>query len=247
MKIVGITQVRLKSSRLPEKILMEVANSTLLDIHLERLKKARLLDEICVATTKTPNNNSIENIVKRQKVSLSYGSEHDVLDRYYKAAIKMKADYIVRVTSDCPLIDPILIDKIVKSSLEKNVDYYSNILIEDFPDGQDIEVIKIDALEKAWKYGKLPHHREHVTTYIKENCTFNNGKLFTSGNHQCPENYNHVRLTVDYIEDYYVIKDLINDLGTNQTWEDYTSHYLKTPNIFSKNKGFTRNVSLKNI
>lgn len=244
-RIIAISQARLSSTRLPRKILKKILNKTLLEIHLERLKKATLLDEICVATTLTPNDRSIEQIVEAQNVSLSYGSETDVLDRYYIAAKAMRADYIVRITSDCPLIDPLLIDKVIKAALDSDADYFSNILVEHFPDGQDIEVIKMASLEKAWKEGKLPHHREHVTTYIRENCTFNNGKSFSSENYECSGNYNSVRLTVDHIEDLNVIREIILNLGLDQTWEAYASYYLNAPNINNQNKDFVRNIALK--
>ena len=196
---------------------------------------------ICIATTDKDQDATICNVAKLLNVNCFRGSEDDVLDRYYKAAKKMEADLIVRLTSDCPLIDPILIDEIVEQAKQKSIDYYTNILIENFPDGQDIEVFTFKALEKAWKDAKLLSEREHVTPYIRNNSTFNGRSIFTSDNHYCDKNYNSVRLTVDEQADFKVIEYIINNIGINRDWQTYAEYYLDNIEISSLNNDILRN------
>src|SRR5690606_21561491 len=125
------------------------------------------------------------------------GSTEDVLDRFYNAVKDEKPEYVVRVTSDCPLIDAKLIDQVINMVIEKNLDYGSNTLKEEYPDGQDVEVFKFDALKNAWENASLLSDREHVTPYIRKNSSFNNKHLFKSENFDSPANMNHIRMTVD--------------------------------------------------
>ena len=137
MKIVIVTQARTGSTRLPNKILKTINNETLLEIHLKRLEKSKLTSEIIVATTDKKEDDLIELVAKKMNLHFFRGSEHDVLDRFYQATKNSKPDYVVRVTSDCPLIDPILIDAIIEQAILQDLDYYTNVLKEQYPDGQD--------------------------------------------------------------------------------------------------------------
>ena len=172
MKIIAITQARVGSSRLPAKILKKFNNKTFLEIHLERVLKSKYINKLIVATTSLESEKPIIQICEKLGISFYKGSEDDVLDRFYKAIEFEDVDYVVRLTSDCPLIDPKLIDEIIKRGLDKKVDYISNTLTEDFPDGQDVELIKFETLERAWKESSLKSDREHVTPYIRRNSTF---------------------------------------------------------------------------
>jgi len=248
MSVVVITQARTGSTRFPNKILKEIGGKSLLQIHIERVKKAELIDNIYVATTVNKADDIIEEIAKTLQVRFYRGSEDDVLDRFYQTVKNDKPKFIVRLTSDCPLIDPRLIDEVVSECITLDVDYYSNVLIENYPDGQDIEVFKFDALEKAWRKAVLKSEREHVTPFIKKNSSFLGGNLFSSKNHNLNANYNHVRLTVDENEDLEVIKLLIKDLGFNQDWETYAKYYLENESIHKLNENITRNEGyLKSI
>ena len=171
-KIILITQARTGSTRLPGKILKEIKGKSLLEIHLERLKKCKNVSEIIVATTTNIEDELIYNKSIELGVSSYRGSEFDVLDRFYKSIENKNPDWIVRVTSDCPLIDPKLVDDVITYAIKNNKDYVTNILIEHFPDGQDIEVFKYTALKKAWENAILNSEREHVTPYIKKNSDF---------------------------------------------------------------------------
>jgi len=244
MKIIGITQARTGSTRFPKKILKKVNNKTLLEIHIQRIKKSQLLDGIIIATTNKRSDDKIEDIAKKMNVKCFRGSENDVLDRYYKASKGLKVDAIARLTADCPLIDPKLIDEVIKNFLNKKLDYYSNILEETYPDGQDIEIVNFLSLKKAWKEAKNPSEREHVTPYIKNNSTFMNKNMFTSGSHKCNKNYKDIRLTVDEEIDFKVIKDIIEKLGEDCDWETYANYYLNNK-LYKLNSSIIRNEGYK--
>lgn len=248
MIVIVVTQARSGSTRLPSKVLKKIQNKTLLQIHIDRIKQAKLIDDIYIATTIDESDNIIEELANELQVKSYRGSEDDVLDRFYQTVKNVKPDFIVRLTSDCPLIDPKLIDEVVIEAKVQNLDYYSNVLVEKYPDGQDIEVFKFTALEKAWEEALLPSEREHVTPYIRKNSTFFGQSLFTSNNHNLNEDYNHVRLTVDEPGDFKVIKILINELGLDKDWRTYTEYYLSNENINTLNKDIIRNQGyLKSI
>ena len=227
IKTILITQARTGSSRLPGKILKEVQEKSLLEIHIERLKKCNNVSEIIVATTTNIEDEVIYNKSIELGVNSSRGSESDVLDRFYKSVEYKNPDWIVRVTSDCPLIDPKLVDDVIAFTIKNNKDYVTNTLIENFPDGQDIEVFKYTALKKAWKNAILNSEREHVTPYIRKNSDFNGGNLFTSLNYDCQSDFSKIRMTVDEIADFDLIQYLIKQLGTEKSWLDYTNYIIQ--------------------
>ena len=242
-----ITQARSGSTRLPGKILKEINDESLLEIHLKRLNKCKNVSKIIVATTDKPEDKVIYDNAINQGFNSFRGSESDVLDRFYQALRNEKTDWIVRVTSDCPLIDPELVDNIIDFAIEKNVDYCANILIENFPDGQDIEVFKFSALENAWENAELLSEREHVTPYIRSNSDFKGGSIFKALNYPCDSNYSMIRMTVDESRDFDLIKVLINDLGTDKTWLEYTNYIIKNDlnkinNSIIRNEGFLKSI-----
>jgi spore coat polysaccharide biosynthesis protein SpsF (cytidylyltransferase family) len=244
-----ITQARTSSTRLPGKVLKTINGKELLKIHTDRLKNSKLTDKIIVATTIESIDNQIEDLCKEWGIEVSRGSENDVLDRYYKACLKYNPKWVVRVTSDCPLIDPNLIDSVIEFTKNNNVDYCSNTLIESFPDGQCIEVFTFKSLEIAWKNAKLKSEREHVTPYIINNCDTNQGNLFKAINYPSIKDYSKIRMTVDEIRDFELIVQLIDKLGENKTWEEYTKYIIQN-NLYLINKDIKRNEgyykSLKN-
>ena len=234
MKIIAITQARTGSTRFPYKIMNKIENETLLSIHINRIKKAKKINSIIIATTSKKNDDVIKQQADKLKVNCFRGDEDDVLDRFYQAAKIHNPDYVVRLTSDCPLIDPILIDEIIKATISSNVDYCSNTLIESYPDGQDIEVFTFSALKKAWKESVLKSEREHVTPFMKKN--------FKSINiHSNNMEFNKVRMTVDEPNDLVVINKLVDKLGLNENWQNYTKLYLNDKNIRSANDFIIRN------
>lgn len=241
MKVVVITQARTGSTRLPNKILKEIQGKSLLQIHIDRIKQAKLVDDIFIATTTNENDDQIEALAKQLKIKYYRGSQDDVLDRFYQTIKNVKPDFIVRLTSDCPLIDPILLDEVIKAAIDKKLDYYANIMEELYPDGQDIEVFTFKTLEKAWKESTLKSDREHVTPFIRNNSFYKKGTIFTSENHSLNTNYNHVRLTVDEQVDFEVIKKMVEALGLNKDWKTYADYYLNNKEIHSLNSTIVRN------
>ena len=214
-----ITQARKGSSRLPGKVLKKVEGKELLRIHLERLNRSKLVDQIIVATTTETKDEEIAHLVESWGFAYYRGSENDVLDRFYQTILQFKILplWVVRVTSDCPLIDPDLVDEVVAFAHSNNVDYVSNSIIEQFPDGQDVEVFKFSALEKAWKEAVLKSDREHVTSFIRNNSDLKGGKVFIAKNFQCQTDYSKIRMTVDEEADFILIEKLIKGLGFNKS------------------------------
>ena len=241
MKTIAITQARLGSTRFPGKIFQKIHGKTLLEIQINSLKKSKKIDDICVATTSKKEDSKIVEFSKKLGVLSFQGSEKDVLDRFYQFALNANPDIIIRITSDCPLIDYRLIDEMITEFLKKEIDYYSNTFIEHFPDGQDVEIFTFDALKKAWQNSTLKSEREHVTPYIRNNSSFKGGKIFKSENHKSIKNFGDVRMTVDEKKDLEVIKILIEELGLYQTWEKYANHYVKNSRINAINSSILRN------
>ncbi len=241
MKIIAITQARTASTRFPNKIMNKIKGKTLLNIHINRIKKSKKINAIIIATTNKRKDDIIELESNKLNVSCYRGDEEDVLDRFYRAAKPYNPDFVVRLTSDCPLIDPSLIDMIIKKTINSNVDYCSNTLIESYPDGQDIEVFSFNSLKKAWSKSKLTSEREHVTPYMKKNFKILNI-------HSNNMKFNKVRMTVDDPKDFLVIKKLVKNLGLNEKWENYSKLYLKDKTISNTNKSIIRNEGyLKSI
>ncbi len=169
MKIVAIIQARMGSSRLPRKVLMDLGGATVLDRVLNRLGRSELIHELLVATTVEPADDAIVEHCKRTGRKVFRGSEQDVLDRYYHAAKYIDADVAVRITSDCPVIDPDVTDATIRGFFDQHADYASNALVRTYPRGLDTEVMTVRALERAWRESTKPYQREHVTPYIYEN------------------------------------------------------------------------------
>jgi spore coat polysaccharide biosynthesis protein SpsF len=245
MNVIAITQARMTSSRLPGKILMELGNKSLLEIHLERLSNAQKIDKIILATTNLKSDDVTEEVGKKLGFTVFRGDEHNVLDRFYQALVSVDIipDYVVRITADCPLIDSKLIDSVIKYTIDNDLDYCSNSLEPQYPDGQDVEVFKFICLEKAWKNATLLSEREHVTPYIRNNSTFNSGDLFKSDNFSEGFNYGHLRMTVDQYADFEVIKELVGILGTDKSWLEYSNCIINNQ-LSEINKKFTRNEGL---
>ena len=236
VNVIIITQARIGSTRLPSKILKKIEGKSLLQIHLERLKKSRYGDNLIVATTYEDGVEQIIKIANSVQVDYYQGDTDDVLGRFYNAAKDRNPDYIVRVTSDCPLLDPVLMDEIIQLAVDNNLDYTTNTLIEAFPDGQDVEVIKWSALKKSWIETTLNSDREHVTPYVRKNSSFFGKVLFTSKNFESSVNYNSVRMTVDESKDFDAVKTLITNLGIDKNWKVYTDFILNNLGLFYNQK-----------
>ena len=204
-----IIQARISSTRLPGKILLPGYNKSLLMHMIERLKKSKLIKEIIIATTINKIDDLIVDLCKKNKIKYFRGNPTNLLDRYYKCAKKYKVENILRVTSDCPLMDSDLVDKVIKKYFLLKSDYMSNVHPPTFPDGFDIEVFNFKALKKTFSKAKKNYEKEHVTPYM-----WDNNKNFKVDNYlnKGENSYNKFRLTMDYKEDYYLISKIFNSL-----------------------------------
>jgi spore coat polysaccharide biosynthesis protein SpsF len=169
MRIVAIIQARTGSTRLPGKVLMDLGGETVLARVLRRLRHCALITDLLVATTNKSADDAIVTECDRCAVPVFRGEEEDVLDRYYQSAKFSRADVVVRITSDCPLIDPEVTDKTIQAFLDQKPDYASNVLERTYPRGLDTEVMTRQALETAWRESRQPYERAHVTPYLYQN------------------------------------------------------------------------------
>lgn len=196
MRVVAIVQARISSSRLLGKVLLPLAGKPALAHVIERLQACNNLHDIVLATSVGPEDDSIEKWCNANEVNCFRGNLNDVLDRYYQAATHYKADVIVRITADCPLIDPMIVDQVVEGFLAGDFDAFS--LAGEFPDGLDCQVFAYSALEKAWREAKLPSEREHVGPYIEKS----NPEQFKIGRLEKFFGLSHHRWTLDVSQDY---------------------------------------------
>jgi glutamate-1-semialdehyde aminotransferase/spore coat polysaccharide biosynthesis protein SpsF (cytidylyltransferase family) len=211
--IVSVIQARMGSTRLPGKTLAQVAGRPMLWHVVNRVRGARLVDEVVVATTDHASDDPIAAFCEREDVACYRGGEDDVLDRYYHAASEHGAAIVVRVTADCPLIDPSVIDKVVLRFCEGDRDYVSNTLRYTYPDGLDTEVFSFAALERAWREARKPSEREHVTPYLRS------GKFRTANvESEYPVSPNAFRWTVDYCADLEFVRQVYSAFNGNKSF-----------------------------
>ena len=239
--ITAIVQARTASTRLPNKVLMQIEDKPLLWHVVHRLKKAKHIQNIVIATTTNDEDDAICAICDDWNVKCFRGSEDDVLDRYYQAAKKFGVETVVRITADCPLIDFRVVDEVIEFFQSDDYDYVSNVLAPRYPDGMDTEVFRFSALERAWQEAKLKSDREHVTPYILNNSSFKGKKLFTTDNYGFDSDFSHFRLTVDEIEDFEVIKFLIENTDSDAPWLNYVALLTKHTDVMLRNAKYGRN------
>lgn len=240
MKVLAITQARYGSTRLPAKILKTVNGITLLEIHLRRLLQSKKISKLKIATTDEEGSKYIIDIANKVGVDYCQGSVNDVLSRFVKTAEGENADFIVRVTSDCPLIDPTFVDQAIDLCINGGYDYVS-IDGKSFPDGMDCEVFKYSALIKADKEATLQSEREHVTPYIWKNGTVKGGTIFKSERVYHKENWSDYRITVDTPEDFRLVECLIQTLGYDKTCDEYVKYLQSHPEVMEINAMYERN------
>ncbi|KHF39884.1 cytidylyltransferase domain-containing protein [Halalkalibacter okhensis] len=229
MKIVAIIQARMGSTRLPGKILKKVMGKTLLEYQLERVRRAKQIDEIIIATTEKKEDDVIVQICNQNSIRCFRGSEENVLERYYKAGLKYHADLIVRLTSDCPLIDPFIIDRVITTYLQHNYDYVSNTIERTYPRGIDVEVFSMSILQEVYNEASTLAQREHVTPFI-----YQNPIRFKLGNVRYGTNESRQRWTVDTNEDFELISKIITLLyptNKNFTIEDILKLIKNNPDL----------------
>ena len=236
-RVLAIVQARYLSSRLPGKVLKKINNKTILEILITRLLKSKNISKIIIACSSNIMDKGIIEVSKKLKIDYFVGSEKNVLSRFYFAAKKYKFKNIVRITADCPLIDPSIVDSVVVNFFKKKVNYASNTNPPTFPDGLDVEIFKFQELKNAYKNAKSNYDKEHVTSYVVKN---KNIKKFNLKNSQ---DLSWLRLTLDEKDDFTVIKKVIDNFKNkpNFNLKDIFSYYQKHKHIFSINKDIKRN------
>jgi spore coat polysaccharide biosynthesis protein SpsF len=202
-------QARMGSTRLPGKVMMSVLNKPLLAFLVERLQQVKEADQLVILTTTLKADDVIADFCRKNSIACFRGSEEDVLSRYFHAALESHPDTIVRITSDCPLIDPEIIDCVIKTYKDNypQYDYVSNSLERTYPRGMDTEVFSFEALQHAYQKAEKPSEREHVTLYL-----YKHPETFKLKNVSYPANLSHHRWTVDTPEDFKLIQLILNNL-----------------------------------
>lgn len=240
MRIVGVVQARTGSTRLPGKVLMPVAGATLLERMVERVRSARTLDEVVVATTTAADDDAIATLCDRRGWRCHRGHPTDLLDRHVRAGREAHADVVVKIPSDCPLIDPRIIDRVVSffEASPGRYDFVSNLHPATYPDGNDVEVAPIAALEIADREARRPHEREHTTPFL-----WDQPERFRIGNVTWETGLDYSmthRLTIDYPEDYQLVCAVYDALFVPwrmpfslQAILDFLDHH---PEVFALNR-----------
>jgi len=241
-KVIIIIQARVNSSRLPNKVLLKLNGIPSIIRMINRVKLSNLVDEIWVATGKSKINDQLENILIDSSIKVMRGDDLDVLSRYVDIAKNTKANIIVRLTGDCPLIDPEIIDKTVKLLIDKKVDYASNIIKRTYPDGLDVEVFTSKALFETDKNSPVGFCREHVTTYMhglyKNKYPRGNFKI-ASLEHSA--DFSNLRWTLDEKKDFNFLNTIFSNLSNNVGWQEIISYLIKRPLLQMKNSEIMSN------
>jgi spore coat polysaccharide biosynthesis protein SpsF len=212
VNIVVIVQARIGSTRLPGKVMLKLEDKTVLAHVIERCRQIMLANEVVIATTVKQDDDLIEQEANRLGVYCHRGSEDNVLHRYYEAAQARKADVVVRVTSDCPLLDPEVANQVIaKFIAKKGTDYCSNTLTRTYPQGLDVEVFSFSALERAFVNGLQSYEQEHVTPYL-----YQHPEIFELAAFVAAENYSQYRWTLDTQEDWLLIQEMYRRLYVPQ-------------------------------
>jgi glutamate-1-semialdehyde 2,1-aminomutase len=237
MKIVAIVQARMGSTRLPDKVMKRIGGVPMIELLLNRLSRSQEIDEIILATSSDEKNRPLSAHVKSLGYRLHEGSENDVLDRYLGAAAMADADVVVRITGDCPLVDPALVDEVIRGFRSSKVDYFSNIAPPTYPDGLDVEVFTFTALKKAALETGKTFDREHVTPYVREN------PAFSRDSQKNGVDYSKLRWTVDEPDDLEVVKTIFAHFSPeiHFTWQQVLDLQQKSPEIFMANMQLNRN------
>ncbi len=237
MKVVAIVQARMGSTRLPNKVMKPMAGVPMIELLLARLSKSKLIDKIVVATSIDERNIFLVEHVQKLGYTCVRGSEIDVLDRYLVAARQAQADVVVRITGDCPLIDPVLVDKVIAKFKAEGLDYLSNTAPPSYPDGLDTEVFTLKALERAGRESKDPFDHEHVTPYLRK------PGLYKTGSMQHCEDLSNLRWTVDEMADFEVVSQVFAFFSPNIffSWSEVLDLQRSQPALFAANQKMIRN------
>ncbi len=237
MKIVALVQARMGSTRLPSKVMRPISGQPMIELLLHRLSRSTRLDQIVLATSVSDNNDPLVGHVEKLGYTAIRGNENDVLGRYVDAASVVGADVVVRITGDCPLVDPELLDEMLSGFDPTRLDYLSNTIVPTYPDGLDIEIVTTDALRRAAAESSSVYDHEHVTPFIKSH------ERFRVSNWTNSEDLSALRWTVDEIVDFEVISNVFRHFAPNLdfTWQQVLALQRSRPDLFAANQTITRN------
>ena len=241
--VLAILQARYSSSRLPGKILKDIVGRPMVFLEMERLKRAKNIDKLVLATSVEQSDNPVEEACRKYGVECYRGNLDDVLDRYYSCAEAYKPEHVVRVTGDCPLIDPAVVDMVIKKHLAEGNDYTCNINPPTFPDGLDVEIMKYSVLREAWQEAKLPSEREHVTPFIR-----NHPERYKLASMENDKDLSALRWTVDEPADFDFVCLIYEKLYKTKfdfSMNDVLHLLKKEPALLQINSGFERNEGMK--
>lgn len=235
MRIVAIIQARMNSSRLPGKVLQDLGGRPMLVRVAERVRRAKTIQSLMVATTLDASDDPLEALCHERGYAMYRGSQYDVLDRFYQAACLAEADVIVRLTADCPLLDPDLIDQTVQLFLQSGADFAANRLPppwkRTFPIGLDVEVCSFTALERAWNHAELLFEREHVMPYL-----YDEEGRFKVAVLDNDVDYGSLRWTVDTPQDLELVRVLVSRFADDHfTWKDVLALVQREPELMQIN------------
>jgi len=232
VKVVAIIQARMGSTRLPGKVLKDLCGQSVLARVVQRTRRAKLLNELVVATSVLPADDAIARECERLSVACFRGEEADVLDRYYRAAQRFGAEAVVRITADCPLIDPELIDSTIAEFLKERPDYATNSLVVTYPRGLDVEVFTFGALVEAWRSAKADYERVHVTPYLYEE-----PGRFRVLSLTADEDYSENRWTLDTADDLELIREIFRHFAPNESmsWREVLELMKSRPELAEVN------------
>lgn len=241
--VLAIVQARASSSRLPAKVLRPILGRPMLSRQLERLRRCRRIGKLLVATSDDPSDQPIADLCASESMACFRGSLDDVLDRYYQAARAFMPTHVVRLTGDCPLADPELIDKVIEFYVEGGYDFVSNAIEPTFPDGLDAAVFRFQLLEHAWREAKLPSEREHLTLFMRHH-----PERYKIGSYKASADRSYMRWTVDEPADLAFVCAVYERLypGKSDFVSEDVYRLLETePELLRLNGGIGRNEGLQ--
>jgi len=231
VKVIAVVQARMGSARLPGKVLMPIGGLPAIDLLLKRLGNAKTLDEVIVATSLSKKDDILSHHLKDQGISFFRGDENDVLSRFVEINSLTQPDVIVRLTGDCPFVDPTVVDSVVKNLTAQAADYSSNVEPPTFPHGFDVEAFTCEMLEWTQHHSQPERAMEHVTTLMRHTSTIKRVNLTSGGE------YSHIRVTLDNPEDLIVIQDIASRVSNvfDFGWNEVVELYESNPELFIAN------------
>lgn len=237
--IIAVLQARTSSTRLPGKVLLPILDQPMLAWELDRIRRVKNVDRIIVATSSDPSDGALADLCRDMNVTCFRGSLNDVLDRFYQAVSPYRPEHVVRLTGDNPLMDPVIIDQVIKFHLAGGYDYTSNALKPTFPDGLDVEIFRFSVLKQTWLEASLPSQREHVTPFI-----YQHPERFSIGLYEYHQDLSALRWTVDEPEDLEFVCRVYEALYHDRPdfgLAEILNLLTRQPNLLGINQGHLRN------